>query len=1497
MTAARVRFLPWAGGACLVGLGALLALAAAAPAQAADPGGRGAFLVLAVILALVFPFVGHGSAGPAALRVWRAAGLAAVSGLVAVGLWAVAASPRADRREADTPRAARNLAAAAEVLADLDPALVEVQAGVADALALPSTGGAPVRILDQAAWDWRRDGRPLAVLPLAGVLWRGGERHAWSDGARPLPAPSASDTALVAPAGDLVLYRRFFRVGADLVEWQVVVGDEAFRARWPQVVAATPGRALLSGRETPLGAGDEGPRIVLAPDPKGDWNGEGRLVARLQVVALGLWVLAATIFVRIAAAGLWWLAPLWLGRALLAAVELHRWLAAAWPAADQPARPADLASLWDPAYFATPVLGGWFASVIDALLTAVLLATTVWQVVRRAGTAPAGRVRGLRAGLLAGLGAAGLLVALDRLAALLAVNANPRLIGQGVSLGSLSFWALHVVLLLVALSLAVVLARTVAGGWPDASRRTAWLGGGLVACAAAAGIAAVAGQGAGNGASGALVLTGALWLVAPGLAQPAGLRRRLVWPVIVLACGAWNHAALRHVYAEGERAWLAGKAEEIVSTDAPWRRFLLGEVLADMRAADDPRRAAQAGGDVWRQEPAWALWRRSALRDLGLPCLVELQDADGRSEALYASGFLRDFGYQPADQAEWEGGDGEFGAEDPEIYFRTERRIYAGGEEEILAGEIARRGGLGWIHVEVPVRSWRIETLQAELGGVTDAEPGRYRPRSEIDRPLLLLHADAGGWLDAGDGGFPDASAEPALADLRRGDAAWAEVPIEGRPWLCRWQPLPADQQRTPGEGFMLGLSLPGPAERLLDLSRLLLLDLLLLLLVAAAVQVVRALERRLGGAGAAAPWRAGFQERFLAGYLLLGFVLLVLVGASVDRETHERIAGEARARARTGLDQAVDQLRALLTDQARAMAASEYIDDLLRGQLGGTRPLGPVSRQQGMVFGGDGELLLDETLGELDAADAAALLEAGRRAPLVVQRDGDDIYVGTVIPLDLSGLASPATGPAQHPAGDETSRGFFFYRQRVDSWLLYSLADLVQGEITLHLDGRPMLASHPGPVFSGAIPPLAEAALLAPMLDHPLAPGVGAASHRPFALTGCQPLPAFTAGVDGGLRRGAVPALLTVTFPDREREYIAQRRATALFLAGLANLILLTALMLALVMSWGIFRPLRVLMTATRSLAGGDFGAPLPEAGHDEVGRLSDAFGRMRGELRSARDSLAARERFLATVLDRVTVGVAVVADDGGVAALNPAGRRILARFQPGLAVEAAAVLLRDRLQAEGEGAGQVRSADGRRTLRGAVAPLDLPGGRTDAMLVFEDVTEFLETQKLAINAELARQVAHEIKNPLTPIQLSMQLLGQAWRDRHPDFDGMVEPTVQRVLAQVELLRKIAAEFSLLGRPGDLETVPVDLARLVREVAAAWTAGGADGGPRVRVPAADPPAVLADADSLRKILGNLLQNSLDAAAPGRPLTMSVAWHVEPGTVTLVWRDGALWIT
>jgi nitrogen fixation/metabolism regulation signal transduction histidine kinase len=552
------------------------------------------------------------------------------------------------------------------------------------------------------------------------------------------------------------------------------------------------------------------------------------------------------------------------------------------------------------------------------------------------------------------------------------------------------------------------------------------------------------------------------------------------------------------------------------------------------------------------------------------------------------------------------------------------------------------------------------------------------------------------------------------------------------------------------------------------------------------------------------------------------------------------------------------------------------------------------------MVFGPDGELLLDETLSNLTGAEAVSLLDAARDAPLVLIQQRDGLYLGVLIPIDLSEVLDrrPATGA-------------FFYRQQVDAQLLPGLADVVGGELTLRLDGEVFETSHPGRVFAGASPVLAAPETMAWFAAHPGQPRL---QPRPAGLgfTGGVSLPAFSREADGALVRRALPAVLAVDFPDRARDYGDQRRRMALFLAGLITLLLLTAFGLAMVLTWNIFEPLRVLLRATRRLAAGDFAAPLPPTGADEVGHLSAGFQSMRDQLHAAQQRLAARERFLRTVLDHVPVGVVVWDARGRLAACNPAADAILARFYPDATpaatpdaapdaapeiptVSAAdrtrrASRLWDDLAHLGGDSGELTSADGRRTLRVGLAPVELGEARPHRLVVCEDLSEFLAAKKLALNAELARQVAHEIKNPLTPIQLSAQLVQQAHADRHPRLDAIVPDAVQRILEQVELLRSIAGEFSLLGRPGELERAPVDLPPLVAEVTAGYAAEPG-GGPRITIEPGPVPPVLAHRESLVKVLGNLMQNSLDAAGAPGDLAVHVSWRVEPDAVTLVWSD------
>ncbi len=1493
------------------------------------------FLLLTVLLALVSSLpLGAYAIKRRGSAVWSMLLLLSLATMVAVSLKSLNMAPahesndqRNDLVHLDEQRIGAKLS-----WQELDKSIAKIFASAVSEIPASADslfGGDTFRLMGHLSSDWPVLLAETGGLTVEGVFWQDGQRSAWTGGAESLPLEWDNQNGDVLLQGRQQWFRQLTRsVGPSLVlELQIPLTTGRMLENCPDLksrifpLSQIPMR--INKSENSVGRPEHdalfvdsinGLGLVLVGNKWTKTNDGGRQTRARLMLMLGL-----TWFIALMAVSRQWLGmtgfivAFWCGRTAMALVGFFRWGTWAFPQQELPAAPDRLISLLDPAYFATPFAFGFFASTADALLTSLLVAISVWAVLNWVGLVgthstnylpPKFLVRhsqGVLSGLFFGVTGTVLLWGSRFFASLMATNANPRLIGESVPLKFLSFWFLHLVLMLLVFSIFSLLVGLWAGrAWPDRSRLLSWLTGGFLAFTGSLVLAFVVTDWWWGGCFLLSLTILGLWVVTPFLGARPRFLRRFTWPMVLILVSIWNYSSLSNVYEQAENNWLKAKADQLAEPTNVSAPYLLDEALREMRLQDSQSDVAPVDShDVWRDEPAYLLWRNSSLRDLGLPMQVEIIDEYDNEESLFTTGFMGDYNYQVGDRTRVLGNQDQESEGEVGRIFEEIQRLYPDGEELILAGEMSRKGDRGWIRVEFPVRSWRIETQLAGLTKQAKSSMGGYRPRSEVDRPVLLLRGDSQGWLDVGQRGIPAPEERAVLAQLKSGKLSMTEILVGDTLFLCLWKALPESLAHFPGEGYLLGVEQSTLRGKLLDLSRLMLLNLVFLALLVLVLHLLRWVKNILSGADASqlvTGWSTGFQERFLAGYLFFGLLLLLVVGTSVDRVGQERIRAESRVRTRVGLDSAVQQLRSLLAEQAYTLSSSDYINDMLLERLNGEKSTGSRQRRQAMVFDENDNLILDETSSNLTASEARLLLAVGRTSPMVVMEDNDLIFVATVVPIDLSEVLAISDNTVLRDG--RIKKGFFLYRQVLDHNLLTSLAELVQGQATLSLGGRPVLASHPEGVFSGREPLLADPEMMGTLLDHAQAAVVFASEGRPFAFMGAQSLPAFSRLNNGRFGIQATPSVLALVFPDREKQFVDQRRATVLFLAGMANLILLTALLLAMLMSWNLFRPLRVLLTATQSMARGDFNAPLPEAGRDEVGRLTSAFGRMRSELATAREELLTREKFLTSVLDRVTVGVAVIDENLNLVSLNPAGQNILMDFEPTVDEHQGVLRLLSRFRKLAAGAdqwgGEMSSADGLRTLRGAMAPLDLPDDRIDTMLVFEDITEFLQTRKMAINAELARQVAHEIKNPLTPIQLSVQLLQQAWQDKHPRLDHIVPDTVKRVLSQVDLLRSIAAEFSLLGRPGDLEREALDFVNLVSNTVDRYGAEESDSTVTVNMEEADLPQVLANQDSLQKILGNLMQNSLDAVIEGEKSVLDLRWRVADESVTLLWADNGM---
>jgi two-component system, NtrC family, nitrogen regulation sensor histidine kinase NtrY len=200
------------------------------------------------------------------------------------------------------------------------------------------------------------------------------------------------------------------------------------------------------------------------------------------------------------------------------------------------------------------------------------------------------------------------------------------------------------------------------------------------------------------------------------------------------------------------------------------------------------------------------------------------------------------------------------------------------------------------------------------------------------------------------------------------------------------------------------------------------------------------------------------------------------------------------------------------------------------------------------------------------------------------------------------------------------------------------------------------------------------------------------------------------------------------------------------------------------------------------------------------------------------------------------------------------------------------------------GEDAVSFEIEHARRQLRGSLTRLARGGG---AVLTLDDVTELARAQRVLAWGEMARQVAHEIKNPLTPIRLGVQHLRRAYSAGRADFPQILDQNATRILAEIDRLDEIARSFSRYGTPPAEQPVsePTDVAPIVRGVAELEAMG--ENGARFTVRGADGPVLaMARGGELRDVLVNVAENARLAGARNVELAI-----VDGGEVRIVVRD------
>jgi signal transduction histidine kinase len=303
--------------------------------------------------------------------------------------------------------------------------------------------------------------------------------------------------------------------------------------------------------------------------------------------------------------------------------------------------------------------------------------------------------------------------------------------------------------------------------------------------------------------------------------------------------------------------------------------------------------------------------------------------------------------------------------------------------------------------------------------------------------------------------------------------------------------------------------------------------------------------------------------------------------------------------------------------------------------------------------------------------------------------------------------------------------------------------------------------------------------------------------------------------------------------------------------------------------------RPIAALREAARAVARGERNVSLQEHGVSEFHPVFSAFRAMAHDLAESRAALIEAQRRTNAVLRTVASGVVAVDEAGRVILANPRAEAMLGAVPvPGetvthVATPAIASRVAGFLRSTNDDDGFEIERDGR-TLRGQLTRLTRGG----AVLTLDDVTELARAQRVLAWGEMARQVAHEIKNPLTPIRLGVQHLRRAFG--RPDFDQVLEQNVSRILTEIDRLDEIARAFSRYGgAPADLPPAqPTDVVAIVQDVVTLETLG--EGSVKWTCQVKDDvPQAFARADELREVLLNLFENARLAGAGSVDATLS----------------------
>lgn len=345
------------------------------------------------------------------------------------------------------------------------------------------------------------------------------------------------------------------------------------------------------------------------------------------------------------------------------------------------------------------------------------------------------------------------------------------------------------------------------------------------------------------------------------------------------------------------------------------------------------------------------------------------------------------------------------------------------------------------------------------------------------------------------------------------------------------------------------------------------------------------------------------------------------------------------------------------------------------------------------------------------------------------------------------------------------------------------------------------------------------------------------------------------------------------------------------MLLGFLSIIIIFFALWASLKISQEITNPLGELVQATNRVASGDLQIKILAKSSDEIGLLVNSFNEMIEKLNKAYRDLSEKNILLERMFSNITSGVIFIGEGGKIFKINKAGEEILQipanKLESKPYTEILDVIESEEFKEFIKKLSQQRiseiSKDLNLKIKGQnkfikmrILPLrELDKDRaTGILVVFDDITDIVKAQQAVAWEEVAKRLAHEIKNPLTPIKLATERLTKKWKNKDEDFDKVFEKSTKTIITEVDSLKNLIDAFQKFGKLPEIKKEAVNPIRLIEEVVELYK-GYKDLKINLKTHG-ESYSVLLDPQEFKRVIVNIIDNAINAMNGSGEITISV---------------------